>query len=184
VLPPLRNAVGDGAGKKKPEGYESVTVPPTRMSPDTLGANTSVAELLLLPATRSDKDTVKAVNATPEPMGPLSNKLTPTALASCDVLTLIELRTLTVELPIVKPLSVTVKAAEAGTTPACTVKTIKFAVCEVQVMLAALLDNTEGVGEVAKKFAGWLNVMVPDAGTAPPALGENTNVAAQPGLLV
>ena len=70
------------------------------------------------------------------------------------------------------------------TTPACTVKTIKCAVCEVQVMVAALLDNTEGVGDIAKKFAGWPNVMVPDTGTAPPALGENTNVAAQPGLLL
>jgi hypothetical protein len=54
---------------------------------------------------------------------------------------------------------------------------MEAAVCEVQLMIALPFVDTSGTDEAAKKFAGWLKVMVPDTGKEPPALGANTNTA-------
>ncbi len=68
--------------------------------------------------------------------------------------------------------------------PACTVNTTEPAACAVQFKTALPLVDTLGVGDVAKKCAGWFKVTVPDVGTAPPAVGENANVTALPVLLL
>ena len=129
-------------------------LPPTEISPPTLGANTSVAVLPPLPATRSGSDTANDVKDTRSPIGPLSNVATPTSFASCDVVTLIEFKTLDIALPIVTPLKVTVKAVEADTLPSCTVSKRKVAACEVQLISALLLVETKSKGDVRKKFEG------------------------------
>ena len=130
-------------------------LPPTATSPPTLGANTSVAELPFLPATRSESGPVNELNVTQSPMGPLATAVTPMVFASCDVVTLTESGTLAVALPMVKPDSVTVKAAPALTVPFSTVSTIKFSVCDEQ-LIATLVSfvATAGAGDAAKKFAG------------------------------
>ena len=129
-------------------------VPPTDTSPPTLGVNTTVPALPVLPATRSTSDTVKELKVTISPMGPLATEATPTVFASCDVVTLTPVETLAVAPPIVKPVNVTVAAVDAATVPLCTVNTTELEVCSVQLAVSPPLIVTFGVGDDRKKLAG------------------------------
>ena len=132
-----------------------VMVPPTGTSPPTLGVNTTVAALFVLPATRSTSDTVKELKVTISPMGPLATEATPTVFASCDVVTLTPVETLAVAPPIVKPVSVTVAAVDAATVPLCTFNTTELEVCDVSATVSPpLMATVVGEGEDRKKLAG------------------------------
>ena len=151
---PLREVKGYGSVRKKPEGKLRVMLPPTAISPPTLGENANVAEQPLLFATRSHSGTVNASSLTRLPMGPLANVDIPMVFASCDVVTLTELGILEVALPMVKPINVTNNAVDALTVPFWTVNTIKLADCEVQLILMLALVNATGAEDGKKKFAG------------------------------
>jgi hypothetical protein len=86
--------------------------------------------------------------------------------------------------PIVKPIIVTLMYTPATISPDFTSTTMRESVLGPEMAVAVPLKETlVGVTPEAKNPDGYINVIVLEADSAPPALGVKPNVTGTPGLL-
>ena len=154
--------VGVMDGEKKPEGYESVMVPPAGM--EFAGVNPRMTGTDDLPALRSLAEMLKYTSE----MG----RNIPPECTAADGSTSVEVCTVTPRLPLVNPPMVNpanvMANAEGGMTPPAVVMTTDVVVVALHepVSPATLLlpAATVGVMDGAKKPEGYVSVMVPPEG--------------------
>jgi len=176
---PLMETAGVAAVPKKPEGYASVMKLPIASAPPAVVVKLNVAATFAFPATRSVSPITNVPVDTCPPMTP---DPTPTdTITSALVATAIPLLLPPLATPIINPESVTVTELLATTAPLDTVITIDVDVgAAPTVPDPPPLITTAGVAPEAKNPEGYVSVILPPTPSAPPTVGVNENVAAEP----